>query len=526
MLLHDALPTLAAERPDAPALIGEADEGGPVRTWSRVYEAVERLSACLRQRGLNPGERVVVIGPNTPATAEALLAVWTSGGVAVPLPGVALGARVASALSDCGAGFMLAAVECQQSVGVARAGMNSAIRTGWFGEGALTRGDPDDIHTGSLTVRSESGFDPGTKPEDLAAIIRTSGSTGEPKGVMMTHGALASTAATVGASLGNTRDDVVASVLPLSFSYGLLQLLTSVRIGHALVLSRGFTFPAELAGTIARHRVTGLPAVPTIIARLIGLAESKDSGLDLSSLRYITSAAAPLPPAHALRLADLLPHAAIIPMYGQTECARASMLDPALTRAHPESCGTPIAGCEALILDHAGRPVAPGETGELVLRGPNLMRGYWNHPTETAVALAPVSAGATPDLHPLPALHTRDLFRRTTDGLLYFVSRTDDVFKCRGEKVAPKHIEHALCELPGVLEALVVGVPDPADGTAIKAVIIPREGIDLSEAMVRRHCKARLEPAFLPRFIEFAAELPKTESGKVRRAGFRAPGSA
>jgi len=235
--------------------------------------------------------------------------------------------------------------------------------------------------------------------------------------------------------------------------------------------------------------------------------------LDLSRLRYVSNAAAGIPPAHVLRVCEALPHIAFHSMYGQTECTRALTLDPALVTLHPQSVGRAIHNCDAYLIDEDGRVLPSGSTGELVIRGANVSQGYWNRPDETSIKFRD---------GPIPGekvLHTGDLFRSDAKGLFTFLSRTDDVFKCRGEKVAPQAIEHAICEIPEVAEAAVIGIPDAADGLAVKAFVVVREGMALTEARVRQYCNSRLEAVMVPRFVELCHDLPKTESGKLRRAG-------
>jgi acyl-CoA synthetase (AMP-forming)/AMP-acid ligase II len=275
------------------------------------------------------------------------------------------------------------------------------------------------------------------------------------------------------------------------------------------VLERSFALPYDVLRRVQQHRATMFPAVPTIFAKLLQMLPLQ--GIDTGSIRCCTNAAAPIPPAHALRLMSALPHAAFYSMYGQTECTRASYLDPREASAHPDSVGRAIPNCELYLADEAGRRLPAGAEGELVVRGQNVMRGYWGRPAATAEKLRDAEIPGE------KVLMTGDRFRTDSEGRLYFISRMDDMFKCRGEKVAPSAIEHVLCELPEVAEAAVVGIDDPAEGTAIKAVVVARAGMSVSESRIRQHCRARLEPALMPRFIEIRTSLPVTESGKLRR---------
>ncbi|HEX6570284.1 MAG TPA: fatty acid--CoA ligase family protein, partial [Acidimicrobiales bacterium] len=352
--------------------------------------------------------------------------------------------------------------------------------------------------------------DPGLIDADLASIIYTSGSTGRPKGVMLTHRNVVHNAWSISTYLGLVAGDVVACLLPLSFDYGLFQVFMGARVGAAVVLERSFAYPYEVLRRLAAHRVTVLPGVPTVFATILQM--SPLDGVDLSSVRLLTNTAAALPPAHIHRLREAFPGARIFSMYGLTECTRVSYLDPDRLADKVTSVGKAMPNTEAYVVDDDGRRVPPGEVGELVVRGASVMRGYWGKPAETAQMLrAGENAGET-------VLHTGDRFTIDDEGFLYFVGRTDDVFKCKGEKISPKEVEHVLYELDDVAEAAVVGVPDELDGMAVKAVVALRPGSALTAEGVRRHCRARLESYMVPRHVELRDELPKTDSGKIRRA--------
>ena len=231
---------------------------------------------------------------------------------------------------------------------------------------------------------------------------------------------------------------------------------------------------------------------------------------DYPHIRYITNTAAALPPAHITRLQELFPQARLYSMYGVTECKRCTYLPPEQLAKRPGSVGVAIPGTEVYVVDDAGRRVSPGTVGELVIRGPHVMQGYWEDPEATDRALRPGPfAGER-------LLHTGDLFRADEEGFLYFVGRKDDIIKTRGEKVSPKEIENVLYALAGVREAAVIGVPDPILGMAIKAVVVSTNAA-MTEQDVIRHCAKHLEEFMIPKFVEFRDALPKTDSGKINR---------
>jgi acyl-CoA synthetase (AMP-forming)/AMP-acid ligase II len=344
---------------------------------------------------------------------------------------------------------------------------------------------------------------------DLAMLVYTSGSTGYPKGVMMTHQNVVAAAISITTYLENTPDDVIMNVLPISFDYGLYQVLMSVKTGATLVLEKSFAFPQLIIEKMKAEKVTGFPLVPTMAALLLQMKNLKPG--DLPHLRYVTNTAAALPPAHILKLQDVFSSARLYSMYGLTECKRCTYLPPEELKRRPGSVGIAIPGTEAFIVDEDGQRVRAGEVGELVIRGAHVMKGYWENEEATRRALR---AGP----HPWEkVLYTGDLFRADDEGFLYFVGRKDDIIKCRGEKVSPKEVENALYALEGVREAVVLGIPDPILGSAIKAVVALAPGCILSPREIIAHCAAHLEDYMVPKQVEIRDALPKTDSGKLSR---------
>ncbi len=342
---------------------------------------------------------------------------------------------------------------------------------------------------------------------DMAAIIYTSGSTGEPKGVVAAHCTMVAVMHSITTYLHNTGEDIIFNALPLSSGYGLYQVLMACQFGGTVVLEKSFGFPYQILKKLAAEKVTGLPIVPTMVSLLLKMADP--GHFDLSSLRYLTNAAAALPVAHIQRLQVLFPQVQIYSMYGLTECARALYLPPEEITRRPNSVGIPIPNEEVFVVNSLGEEVKPGETGELVVRGRNVMQGYWNRPEETARTFR---SGRWPGEI---FLYTGDLFRRDAEGFLYFVARNSDLIKTRGERVSPREIENVLCALDGVAEAAVIGVPDEILGQAIKAYLVPTTGRCLLEAEILQACARQLENYMVPKIVEFCDALPKLPSGKV-----------
>ncbi|HEX7022265.1 MAG TPA: fatty acid--CoA ligase family protein, partial [Trueperaceae bacterium] len=340
-----------------------------------------------------------------------------------------------------------------------------------------------------------------------------SGSTGRPKGVMMSHQNMVFAMGSVTEYLELTADDRILNVLPLAFSYGLYQLLMAAALGAMLVLERSFSYPSSVLERMRQEEITVFPGVPTIFASILALDQREP--LSLPSVTTLTNAAAALPVGFLPGLQRIFPHARIFKMYGLTECKRVSYLQPELALAKPASVGKAIPGTEVFLLSETGEPVPPGGTGILHVRGPHVMQGYWNQPELSARMLVP---GRYPGER---VLCTHDVFRMDEEGFLYFVGRSDDIIKTRGEKVAPGEVEDVLYAIPGIREAAVVGVPDELLGEAVRAFVVLDEGARLSEAEVRRACVTRLESVKVPRDVLFVAELPKTATGKIRKKSLR-----
>ena len=255
------------------------------------------------------------------------------------------------------------------------------------------------------------------------------------------------------------------------------------------------------------ERATVFAAVPTVYATLLGMRHSRT----YDSVRCLTNAAAGLPPAFHDGIQSLFPNARLYRMYGQTECVRVSFLEPELIEAKPTSVGRAIPGTEAFVLDEAGQPVAHGETGVLHVRGPHLMTGYWGDPALTDEWL---KSGPDPGQR---MLCTHDHFTVDEEGLLYFVGRTDDIVKTRGEKVSTIEVENVLHGLSGISQVAVVGVPDDLLGEALRAYVVLEERALLTEEQILRFARSKLENFMVPREVVLLDELPHTESGKVRK---------
>jgi amino acid adenylation domain-containing protein len=500
--LVDSLFGSEAHFPDRVALV--AGEHGI--TYRELAAQVRSLARFWLERGIQRGDRVVVLAANSAASAVAFWAVLACGGVVVMVNPGTRRDKLAWLLADSGAAALIADAELVDASLPAVASTSLLLVVIGASSLASATSFEDALTLGARAARSL----PSASPDDLAALLYTSGSTGEPKAVMLTQRNITSAAASISGYLGLNVDDVLLGVLPLSFDYGLYQLILSARVGARLVLERSFSLPGQVLNRVAKERVTVLPGVPTLFAMLARLGDLRR--WDLSSIRVVTSTAAALGPESIHWLRSTFPQAQVFSMYGLTECKRCTYLPPADLERKPGSVGIAIPGNEIWLVDEEDRVLGPNRVGQLVVRGPTVMAGYWRRPEATARRLR---AGPQPGER---VLYTGDLCRMDDEGYLYFVRRMDDVIKSRGEKVAPAEVEAVLRALPGVLDAAVVGVPDELLGHALKAFVILEPSSHASASTLRAACRERLEPVMVPREVVLVPTLPRTANGKIEKA--------
>jgi long-chain acyl-CoA synthetase len=511
MLVQNFLQNSAARTPNKVALVFQEQR----LTYQEIDAQANRLAQALLDHGVQRGDRVAIYLPNSVEAAVTIFAILKAGSVFSVINPTTKLDKLAYILNDCRATGLVTQARRLGMLEELQSRVPSLKTVVLCGKGAdkTLEGQRELLAFEALQQTYLNQLPPQKCIDvDLACLIYTSGTTGEPKGVMSAHCNVVAAASSIIQYLENVPEDIVVNVLPLSFDYGLYQLLMTFKFGGTLVLERSFAYPAAVLKLMEKERVTGFPGVPTIFAILLQMGLSK---YDLSSLRYITNTAAALSLNHILQLRLKFPWATLYSMYGLTECKRVSYLPPEDLDRRPGSVGIAIPNTEVWIVDEDGNRVGPGVVGELVVRGSHVMRGYWEKPEATAERYRP---------GPIPGervLYTGDLFKMDEEGFLYFVARKDDIIKSRGEKVSPKEVENVLYGLDGVVEAAVIGVPDEILGEAIKAFMVRRDDNTLTERDVLRHCTQHLEDFMVPKYVEFRSELPKTTSGKIKKTGLR-----
>ena len=505
-LLRDGMIAAANKHPEKIALVIE----GQSYTYAALLDAAKKLATGLSQRGLEKGDRVAVYMDNTWPCVVSIYATLMAGGVFLVINPQTKPDKLEFVLNDCAAKILLTDAHLANvfTCIVDNVKSLSAI---------ISSGDLEKINANtSLRIEafdevissSEPMWPPVIIiPNDLAALIYTSGSTGFPKGVMQTHQSMVFAAWSLIEYQRLSESDRIMLVLPVAFDYGLYQLLMTMKLGATLVIERSFTFPALVYKRIEEWETTVFPGVPTIFAMMI--SSHKKKPLCFPTITRITNTAAALPADFVPYLKEIFPSALIYKMYGLTECKRVSYLEPELVDEKPTSVGKAIPGTEMYLLSPEGEPVSTGEPGILYVRGPHVMVGYWNNPDKSAEML---KEGKLPGEK---VLCTQDWFKMDDEGFFYFVGRSDDIIKTRGEKVSPIEVENVLHGMTEIKEAAVLGIDDEIFGQAIKAFIVLEDGVEMKDKQIKKYCLSHLENFMVPGIIEFKDSLPKTANGKI-----------
>ena len=508
MLIQDFLIRASLENPAAEALV----TGDCRATYARLADASFAFAGSLLTGGLKPGDRVAVMTDVPFDYIVSYFGTLLAGGVFVGLNTQTSTRTVRQLLSDCGASVALTHRKFLKYFDGIADHVQTLEYVAISGGGCIARVFCKDFAELLAVPAVNTGLLPRVQPEELAQIIYTSGTTGNPKGVMLSHTNLvANTLATV-RYLNLTNNDRAMVVLPFFYSYGNSVLLTHMAVGGKLVVNQSLMYPNVIVEQMRDEEVTGLPGVPSTFALLLQRTSISES--PMHHIRYITQAGGAMSPALARELMAALPGVAIYIMYGQTEAApRLSYLEPADLLRKPGSIGKAIPGVTLEVLSPEGIAVQPGEIGELVAQGANVMIGYWRQPETTAEVLRD------------GRLWTGDLVTVDEEGYLYIVGRQSDMIKSGAHRIAPKEIENVLLEHDAVFEAAVFGVEDAILGESIKAFVVLKETAACQERDLLRHCHGILPLYKVPQTIEFLHELPKTESGKIKRTELKAGGS-
>ncbi|CAM5794956.1 AMP-binding protein [Rhizobacter fulvus] len=486
--VHALIEARAALAPDAVYALGLAN--GATLSYGELARSCRRIGALLQAHGLRAGDTVSLVMPNGLQTLRVLLGAMHAGLTVNPVNLLSQPEQMRYVLGHSDCRLVVVAPEWAERVQALLAGLDRAV--------VVIVADPDGAQ---LPGEAGEAALPAPAPDAIALLMYTSGTTGVPKGVMLTQANLAANAQAISAEHGLTAADRVLAVLPLyHINAFAVTMLAPLAHGGSLAMPPKFSaarFWEQAAGC------TWINLVPTMISYL--LEGETPPRAQTESIRFCRSASAALPPEHH-RAFEAKFGIGIIETMGLTETVAPSFSNPVDPAQRKLGSVGRASGCEARIVDAALQPVPDGTTGELAIRGPNVMRGYYKNEPAT-------HASFTPD----GWLRTGDLGHRDADGFFFVTGRIKELIIKGGENIAPREIDEALLAHPAVLDAAAVGIPDPHYGQEIMACVVLREGAACSEDELRAFCLEHLGRYKTPKRLRFVTELPRGPSGKVQR---------
>lgn len=495
-LVDENLKQSAQDFPDHPAYIflGEST------TYAELNQQVDYLAAGLAKRGIGKGDAVALLMDNRPRFVSAYYAILRVGAAVVPMNPIYTPREISFILSNSQAKAViaLAALEpVMTSVKEQLPDLELFIYTEQVG---------NELTLDQLVAEAEAGFSsPEMSEDDLAVILYTSGTTGQPKGAMLSHRNMASNAEAMGILFELTPEDRVVAVLPMFHVFCMTVCLNGpIRYGATMVIVPRF-HPVEVVNTIREQKATCFAGVPTMYNYILQLPNATRE--DLSSIRLCCSGGASMP-VELLHKFEAKYELKILEGYGLSEAAPATAFNPLRGTRKPGSVGIDLPGVTNKVFDPEGNELPPGEVGELVVKGPNVMLGYLGLPEDTRFALKN------------GWLHTGDLARMDEEGYVYIVDRKKDMILVDGYNVYPREVEEVLYQHPAIIEAAVIGIPDEVHGEAVKAFVALKE-VAVSQEEIVAFCKEKLAKYKVPRQVEIVTELPKNSTGKILRRTLR-----
>src|SRR5262245_30845963 len=481
--------------------------GERTRSWGNIFERVMRFAGALRATGLRAGGRVAMLALNSDDYLELHYAIPWAGGVLVPINTRLAAAEVRYILDDATPEIVVCDNACLPLLASGKPSLKAKIHlgddappSGWLAHEALIGG--------AAPVEDAQRRD-----DDLAGIFYTGGSTGKAKGVMLSHDNLISNAMNAIALVGYDRTSRYLHAAPMFHLADGMATFAMTMVGGTHVMIPKFDAHACLAA-LARHRITNVTLVPAMIAMMVNHPDA--ATFDLTALRQIQFGASPMQDATLQRAVELWPDVLFLHGWGMTELAPIGsalpfdLRAPAVAGARMRSCGQGILNCEVKIVDGERRELPRGSVGELVIRGPNVMLGYWNKPAETAAALRD------------GWLYTGDAAAMDGDGFITIVDRLKDMIISGGENIYSTEVENATAAFPGVGEVAVIGIPDERWGEAVHAIVVARANAKLDPESIRAHCRTLIAGYKIPRSVEIrTAPPPLSGSGKVHKPTLR-----
>jgi long-chain acyl-CoA synthetase len=505
--LHSLLFNSAAKYPHKVACIFYAHK----ITYGQLAASVKRVASVLYEMGLRKGDRVAVMLPNCPDFVIAYYAILSIGGIVVNTNPMYVEREIQHQVNDSGSRMLVTLADLYPRVNNIRENtpLEKVFLTGFTAR-------PQPMPAGTLWFPDLYAEDRAPAPavavdplEDLAVLQYTGGTTGVPKAAMLTHKNLYANSMQVAHSfLDDHKKQLILSILPFFHVYGMTCCMNlAMAEGTTMILLPRFA-PAEVAKVISELKPTYFPAVPTILVALLNDPEFKDYK-DFANVLVYSSGAGPLPIEVFAKMSGRLEGAdsVLVEGYGLSEASPVTHCNPVFAEIKAGSIGLPYPATDAAIVDieTGNRFLPPGEVGEMIIRGPQVMKGYWQRPEETGKALRD------------GWLYTGDMAKMDEEGYFYIVDRKKDMIIAGGYNIYPREVEEVLFEHPKVQEALVAGIPHPYRGETVKAYVVLKEGENASPEEMINYCKERLAPYKVPKMVEFRSELPKTAVGKLLR---------
>ena len=517
--VHHLLAQAAAAAPGSPALSYKKE----TVSYEALWHGARAVAVQLQELGLERGDRVAIYLEKRIELVVAMFATSAAGGVFVPINHVLKPAQLGHIVQDSGARFLVTSADrLVQLPAVLADGSVEHVLVVGATEGADTAGyRVSPLRDAGSADSAAQPSEPAAIDIDPAAILYTSGSTGKPKGVVLSHRNLVVGAESVSSYLYNTSDDVILSVLPLSFDAGLSQVTTAFAVGAHCVLMN-YLLPRDVPKLCAKHGVTGITGVPPLWLQIADVAWPDEVA---ERVRYWANTGGRMPRTILDRLRSLFTRADPYLMYGLTEAFRSTYLDPSEVDRRPDSIGKAIPNVEILVLRPDGTRCAPGEEGELVHRGALVALGYWNDPERTAETYRPVLHPGQPWRAPELAVWSGDTVVADEEGFLFFLGRTDDMIKTSGYRVSPSEIEEAAYATGMVRDAVALGIDEIGIGHRIVLVATAMEGA-LDTTVLLGTLRRALPLYMVPSQIEARDELPRSPNGKFDRNLLKAQVSA
>jgi acyl-CoA ligase (AMP-forming) (exosortase A-associated) len=514
-LIHESIGRHASSNPQQTALLYKQQ----LVSYSELQQRIEEVAAALLRQGIGPGERVAVYLPKQTETVYGLFGAAAAGACLVPINPLLKPKQVAYILQHCNVRLLITSAQRLSQLEPALqscSDLHTVITVDQTKDTSSVPGNTNHLEWQAFTSTTSSPAPHRRIDTDMAAILYTSGSTGNPKGVVLSHRNMVAGAQSVATYLENTASDRVLAVLPLSFDAGLSQLTTMFAVGGSAVLM-DYLLPRDVIRAVVKFEVTGLGAVPPLWNQLAGLDWPPEAK---NSLRYITNTGGAMPRATTQGLRESLPQTDIFLMYGLTEAFRSTYLPPEEVDRRPDSIGKAIPHAEILVINEDGKECAPGEAGELVHRGALVAMGYWNDPQKTAERFKPCPTQAAQLPLAEMAVFSGDQVQKDEEGFLYFISRKDEMIKTSGYRVSPTEVEEIVYASGQVSAAAALGLTHDTLGQAILLVATPKShGVEDTETKqaILAYCQQELPNFMVPAAVILRDQLPQNQNGKIDR---------